>query len=42
MPPVISDNVMSYLNEFASQASRLTAIGGGFFSIYSYFADFVS
>ena len=30
MPPVISDNVMSYLNEFASQASRLTAIGGGF------------
>ena len=30
MPPTISDNVMSYLNEFASQASRLTAIGGGF------------
>jgi len=30
MPPVVSDNVMSYLNQFAQQASRLTAIGGGF------------
>ena len=30
MPPVISENVMSYLNDFAQQASRLTAIGGGF------------
>lgn len=30
MPPVISDNVMSYLNDFAKQASRLTAIGGSF------------
>lgn len=30
MPPVISDNVMSYLNDFAQQASRLTAIGGSF------------
>lgn len=30
MPPAISDNIMKYLNEFASQASRLTAIGGGF------------
>lgn len=30
MPPAISDNIMKYLNEFATQASRLTAIGGGF------------
>lgn len=30
MPPVVSENVMSYLNDFALQASRLTAIGGGF------------
>lgn len=30
MPPSVSDNIMSYLNEFAAQASRLTAIGGGF------------
>lgn len=30
MPPVISENVMSYLNDFAQQASRLTAIGGSF------------
>jgi len=30
MPPAISDNIMKYLNEFANQASRLTAIGGGF------------
>ena len=30
MPPAISDNIMKYLNEFASQATRLTAIGGGF------------
>lgn len=30
MPPVVSDNVMSYLNDFALQASRLTAIGGSF------------
>ncbi len=30
MPPVISENVMSYLNDFAKQASRLTAIGGSF------------
>jgi len=30
MPPVVSENVMSYLNEFALQASRLTAIGGSF------------
>lgn len=30
MPPVISENVMTYLNDFARQASRLTAIGGGF------------
>jgi membrane protein len=30
MPPAVSDNIMKYLNEFAGQASRLTAIGGGF------------
>jgi membrane protein len=30
MPPDISDTVMKYLNEFALQASRLTAIGGVF------------
>jgi len=30
MPSVISDNVMSHLNDFARQASRLTTIGGGF------------
>jgi len=28
MPTAISENVMSYLNEFALQASRLTIIGG--------------
>ncbi len=33
MPPVISENVMSYLNDFAKQASRLTAIGGSFLVI---------
>lgn len=30
MPPIISDNIMKYLNEFAIQASRLTTIGGVF------------
>jgi len=30
MPPTVSDTIMTYLNEFAAQASRLTAIGGGF------------
>jgi membrane protein len=30
MPPTVSDTVMIYLNEFAAQATRLTAIGGGF------------
>lgn len=30
MPPVVSENVMTYLNDFAQQASRLTAIGGSF------------
>lgn len=33
MPPVISENVMSYLNDFAQQASKLTAIGGSFLVI---------
>ena len=27
MPPTVSQNVMGYLNQFAAQASRLTAIG---------------
>lgn len=27
MPPAVSDNIMSYLNEFAAKASGLTAIG---------------
>lgn len=30
MPASISDNVMHYLNEFAAQASHLTAVGGVF------------
>ena len=30
MPPTLSDTIMTYLNEFAAKASRLTAIGGGF------------
>jgi membrane protein len=33
MPPVISENIMSYLNDFAQQASRLTTIGGSFLVI---------
>lgn len=33
MPPVVSENVMTYLNDFAQQASRLTAIGGSFLVI---------
>ncbi|WP_313619409.1 YihY family inner membrane protein [Achromobacter sp.] len=35
MPPSVSDNIMDYLNQFARQASRLTAIGGGFLLITS-------
>ncbi|MDR7948939.1 YihY family inner membrane protein [Achromobacter aegrifaciens] len=35
MPPSISDNIMDYLNQFARQASRLTAIGGVFLLITS-------
>ena len=30
MPSAVSDTVMQYLNDFAHQASRLTAIGSGF------------
>lgn len=30
MPPDLSNNIMEYLNQFARQASRLTAIGGAF------------
>lgn len=35
MPPAVSDNIMNYLNQFARQATRLTAIGGGFLFITS-------
>ncbi|OWT77185.1 MULTISPECIES: YihY family inner membrane protein [unclassified Achromobacter] len=35
MPPAVSDNIMNYLNQFARQASRLTAIGGAFLVITS-------
>lgn len=35
MPPAVSDNIMDYLNQFALQATRLTAIGGGFLVITS-------
>ncbi|GLK93232.1 UPF0761 membrane protein [Achromobacter xylosoxidans] len=35
MPPSVSDNIMDYLNQFARQASRLTAIGGAFLLITS-------
>ena len=33
MPAAVSDNVMQYLNEFARQASKLTAIGSVFLMI---------
>ncbi|ARP94654.1 YihY family inner membrane protein [Bordetella genomosp. 13] len=35
MPPSVSDNVMGYLNQFAQQASSLTAIGGAFLIVTS-------
>jgi membrane protein len=35
MPPAVSDNIMNYLNQFARQASRLTAIGGTFLVVTS-------
>ncbi|MET0186494.1 MAG: YihY family inner membrane protein [Achromobacter sp.] len=35
MPPTVSENIMEYLNQFARQASRLTAIGGGFLLVTS-------
>lgn len=35
MPPAVSDNIMDYLNQFAFQASRLTAIGGAFLVVTS-------
>lgn len=35
MPAAVSDNVMSYLNQFAAQASRLTAIGSVFLIVTS-------
>ncbi|CAM5790996.1 YihY family inner membrane protein [Castellaniella caeni] len=30
LPPSVSDTIMRYLNQFAAQASGLTAVGGGF------------
>jgi membrane protein len=35
MPPAVSDNIMDYLNQFARQATRLTAIGGGLLLVTS-------
>lgn len=35
MPPAVSDNIMNYLNQFARQASRLTAIGGALLLVTS-------
>ncbi|MBV4397177.1 YihY family inner membrane protein [Advenella alkanexedens] len=35
MPPSMSENIMSYLNTFAQQASRLTTIGVGFLIVTS-------
>jgi membrane protein len=35
MPPAVSDNIMEYLNQFALQASRLTAIGSVFLVVTS-------
>ncbi|MFV9473512.1 YihY family inner membrane protein [Advenella sp. RU8] len=35
MPPSMSENIMEYLNTFAQQASRLTAIGVGFLIVTS-------
>lgn len=35
MPPAVSDNVMEYLNQFAAQASKLTAIGTLFLIVVS-------
>lgn len=35
MPPAVSDNVMNYLNQFAAQASGLTAIGSAFLVVVS-------
>lgn len=35
MPPAVSDNVMSYLNEFAAKASGLTAVGSLFLIVTS-------
>ncbi|MBJ7263249.1 MAG: YihY family inner membrane protein [Burkholderiaceae bacterium] len=37
MPPTVSENIMEYLNQFALQASRLTAIGGAFLIVTSIF-----
>lgn len=35
LPPAVSDTIMLYLNQFASQASGLTAIGGAFLVVTS-------
>lgn len=35
LPPAVADTIMQYLNQFASQASGLTAIGGAFLVVTS-------
>ncbi|MFT0531870.1 YihY family inner membrane protein [Castellaniella hirudinis] len=35
LPPSFSDTIMRYLNQFAAQASGLTAVGGGFLVVTS-------
>lgn len=35
LPPSVSDTIMRYLNQFAAQASGLTAAGGGFLVVTS-------
>jgi len=35
LPPSVSDTIMRYLNQFAAQASGLTAVGGGFLVVTS-------
>ncbi|MFA5662773.1 YihY family inner membrane protein [Castellaniella sp.] len=35
LPPSVSDTIMAYLNQFAAQASGLTAVGGGFLVVTS-------
>ncbi|MER1968092.1 YihY family inner membrane protein [Castellaniella sp. GW247-6E4] len=35
LPPAVSDTIMRYLNQFAAQASGLTAVGGAFLLVTS-------